>query len=116
MLGALVALTLAGAVPAGATGGMCGAPEEPVLLVLVASPAEVAGAAEGLSRSPSLVRERDTVIFADGRAVTSDLAAVSRHLNTLGWAERRIEIAGAGASRRPPPTSTAPGKAKRRRG
>ncbi len=105
-------LALASASPALATGGMCGAPSEPVLLVLVATQQQVAGAAAGLSRARALVSENDTVIFADGRAVTSDLEAASRHLNAIGWAERRIEIAGAGTSTRPPP----PSHTKRRRG
>ncbi|MEN8161838.1 MAG: hypothetical protein ABFS41_17340 [Myxococcota bacterium] len=112
-LAAAFGLAFALATPALAAGGMCGAPDEPVFLVVVGSKQQVAGAAHGLSRAPALVNESDTVIFADGRAVTSDLAAASRHLNALGWAERRIEIAGAGASRRAPPAS--PSKSKRRR-
>jgi hypothetical protein len=52
------------------------------------------------------------VIYADGRAVTSDLAAASGHLNALGWAERPIEIAGAGTSTRIPPAAPS----QRRRG
>jgi hypothetical protein len=100
--------------PALAAGGMCGAPSEPVLLVLVERPQQVAGAAAGLSRAMPLVSESDTVIFADGRVVTSDLASASRHLNALGWAERRIEIAGAGASTRPPPASASQPKRRRR--
>lgn len=102
--------------PALAAGGMCEAPSEPVLLVLVAKSQQVAGAAAGLSRARPLVSEKDTIIFADGRVVTSDLASASRHLNTLGWAKRRIEIAGAGTSKRPPPASASHPKKKRRRG
>jgi len=95
---------------------MCGAPTTPVLLVLVPSPERVAPAAEGLSRSPALVRSRDTVVFADGRVVTSDLTAASAHLNTLGWAERPIEIAGAGTSRRASPQDPSQPQRRRRRG
>jgi hypothetical protein len=100
--------SLAGfAVSAGAqAGGMCGPSPEPVLLVLVASAPKVAPAAVGLSKAPRLVSTADTVIYADGRAVTSDLASISQHLNELGWASRPIEIAGAGTSTRLPPTST----------
>jgi hypothetical protein len=95
---------------------MCEAPSEPVFLVLVAKSQQVAKAAAGLSRATPLVSETDTVIFADGRAVTSDLESASRHLNALGWAKRRIEIAGAGTSTRPPPASASHSKKKRRRG
>lgn len=88
------------------TGGMCGPRNEPVLVVLVQTPQQVRPAADGLSRTRPLVSEADTVIFADGRAVTSNLASVSTHLNKLGWANRQIEIAGAGTSTRLPPAST----------
>ena len=60
----------------------------------------------GLSKTPALVSTADTVIYADGRAVTSDLGSVSQHLNELGWASRPIEIVGAGTSTRLPPAST----------
>jgi hypothetical protein len=100
--------------PALAEGGMCDAPSEPVLLVLVRGPQQVEGAAAGLSRARPLVSEKDTVIFAEGRVVTSDLESASRHLNTLGWAKRRIEIAGAGTSTRPPPASASSSKRRRR--
>jgi hypothetical protein len=108
------ALALALAVPSGAwaEAGMCGPPPAPVLLVLVESKARVPSAAAGLSRTRRLVDTADTVIYADGRAVTSDLAAASGHLNALGWAERPIEIAGAGTSTRIPPAAPS----QRRRG
>jgi hypothetical protein len=85
-------------------GGMCHAPD-PVLVVLVESAPKVGPAAAGLSRTPVLVEASDTVIYADGRAVTSDLAAISQHLNALGWAQRKIEIIGAGTSTRMPPAT-----------
>ena len=109
-----LSLSLWLAPPALAAGGMCDAPSEPVLLVLVEKPQQVAGAAAGLSRAKALVSESDTIVFADGRVVTSDLASASRHLNTLGWAKRRIEIAGAGTSTRPPPASASHSKRRRR--
>jgi hypothetical protein len=110
---------LCAALPAGAAdaqGGMCGPASEPVLLVLVDSPQQVRGAADGLSRARPLVNEADTVIFADGRAVTSSLAAVSTHLNALGWASRKIEIVGAGSMPRAPIASTSNERGGRRRG
>lgn len=95
---------------------MCGPEPGPVLVVVVESKARVPGAAAGLSPAPRLVDTADTVIYADGRAVTSDLAAVSAHLNKLGWAERPIEIAGAGTSRRPSPAPPGGSSSRRRRG
>ena len=86
--------------------GMCGAPTGPVLVVLVESAPKVAPAAAGLSKTRVLVNTADTVIYADGRAITSDLGSISEHLNKLGWATRPIEIVGAGTSTRRPPAST----------
>jgi hypothetical protein len=92
-----------------ADGQVCGPPLAPVLVVLVESKARVPDAAAGLSTTRRLVDTADTVIYADGRAVTSDLAAVSGHLNKLGWAKREIQIAGAGTSTRlPPPSASRP--------
>lgn len=113
LLSLVLALCATGAARA-ETPGMCGPPDGPVLLVLVESAAKVAPSAAGLSTTRRLVDTKDTVIYADGRAVTSDLAAISTHLNTLGWAHRQIEIAGAGTSTRLPPPSASKGK--RRRG
>lgn len=95
---------------------MCGPASEPVLLVLVESPQQVRAAADGISRARPLVNEADTVIFADGRAVTSNLASVSAHLNALGWASRKIEIVGAGSMPRGPIASAPGGRGGRRRG
>lgn len=94
----LVALGLVslGSARAEETGGICSAPEAPVFIVLVGSAPQVAAAANGLSPTRVLVNTADTVIYSDGRAVTSNLASVSQHLNALGWASRPIEIAGAG--------------------
>lgn len=87
--------------PAAETGGSCSASAQSVLLVLVPSGQHVASAAQGLSKTDTLVATRDTVIFADGRVVTSNLDSVSEHLNALGWAKRPIEIASAGARATP---------------
>jgi hypothetical protein len=106
MLSRAVLLAGLAAPPAAAeTRGMCGPPTEPVLVVLVESPQQVR-AATGVSRAQPLVNEADTVIFGDGRVVTSNLASASEHLNKLGWARRKIEIAGAGTSTRLPPAAT----------
>ncbi len=110
----LLCATLWAAAANAQTGGMCGPPDGPVLVVLVESSRQVKEKAGGISRTRVLVNEADTVIFADGRAVTSNLASVSQHLNALGWANRRIEIAGAG-SMPGAKVASAPG-ARRRRG
>ena len=101
-LGLLFAIVAVGPATAGTgdAGGMCDARNESVLLVLVQSPEQVRAAAAGLSKADMLVNESNTVIFTDARVVTSDLAAASEHLNRLGWATRKIEIAGAGTSTR----------------
>ena len=33
-----------------------------------------------------------TVVFADGRVVTSDVSKASDHINALGWGSRRIDV------------------------
>ncbi|RIL04777.1 MAG: hypothetical protein DCC71_12825 [Proteobacteria bacterium] len=48
--------------------------------------------AASLRDAPVAARDRGTVIFADGRVVTSDVDAATRQLNRLGWGTRRIEI------------------------
>jgi hypothetical protein len=106
---AALALLLLGPSAAWADGRMCGPPAGPVLIVIVESKARVPKAAAGLSSTRRLVDTADTVIYADGRAVTSDLASVSAHLNELGWAKREIQIASAG-TRLPPPD---PGRPRR---
>jgi hypothetical protein len=110
--GLLAALAAGGAA---AQGGMCGPANDPVLVVLVESPQQVRAAAEGISRARPLVSEADTVIFGDGRTVSSNLASLSAHLNRLGWATRKIEIVGAGSMPRGP-IASAPGRGGRRRG
>ena len=102
---AALALALLMAPAAWANGQMCGPPQGPVMVVIVPSKARVPGAAAGLSSTRRLVDTADTVIYADGRAVTADLGAISGHLNALGWAERQIEIVGAG-TRLPPAASS----------
>jgi hypothetical protein len=102
---ATLAFALLAASQAWADGQVCGPPPAPVLLVIVESKARVPKAASGLSSTRRLVDTADTVIYADGRAVTSDLVAVSGHLNKLGWAERPIQIAGAAGATHLPPAS-----------
>jgi hypothetical protein len=72
-----------------------------VAIVVVASPARVQQYAATVNGVPVLRREADTVIFADGRVVTANVGAVDRHLNALGWADRRIEILASFSKRSP---------------
>jgi hypothetical protein len=63
-----------------------------VSLVVLTSPARVAEFAASLPEVPILRRGPATVVFADGRVVTSDVEAAVEHLNALGWGHRNIEI------------------------
>ncbi|MDJ0786136.1 MAG: hypothetical protein QNK05_04970 [Myxococcota bacterium] len=95
--GAILATLLAFG-PAGALAGpQCEAPASgggggAVSLVVLASPEKVHTLARELPAVPVLRRGPATVVFADGRVVTSDVEAAGRHLNALGWAGRRIEV------------------------
>ena len=84
------------AVPAPAPAQQCdaGARSGPVTIVSVATARRVREYAATVRGSRVLRRDAQTVIFADGRVVTADLAGLSRHLNALGWAHRPIQIVG----------------------
>jgi hypothetical protein len=64
----------------------------PVSILIVASPESVASFAASVQNARALVHERGTVIFDDGRVVTSNVDAATTHLNALGWGARPIEI------------------------
>jgi hypothetical protein len=64
-------------------------------MIVVRNAAEVASSSDQWKSDPTLVREPRTVIFSDGRIVTSDVEATGSHLNELGWASRRIEFVAA---------------------
>ena len=71
------------------------------LIVLQSSSAvhELAGALRGTI----VARDDTTVLFADGRVISSDVGKVGDHLNTLGWAERPIRMVSSLPARRAPP-------------
>ena len=50
-----------------------------------------------------VVRERGIAIFDDGRVVTSDVDAATRHLNALGWAGRPMQVVASFPMRPKPP-------------
>jgi hypothetical protein len=45
-------------------------------------------------------RDAETVLFEDGRVVTSNVEALGGHLNALGWGQRSIAIVGSFSTRR----------------
>jgi len=64
------------------------------MIVVVPSPKKVESASELWKATPIVARDPETVVFADGRIVTSRLEATGDHLQTLGWTHRDIEIVG----------------------
>ncbi|MDJ0849435.1 MAG: hypothetical protein QNK04_13770 [Myxococcota bacterium] len=75
-------------------GAVCdvGGGSGPVSLILVASPQQVRDFAKA-TRGRIVRQGPDTVVFADGRIITSNAESATGHLNALGWASRRIEVA-----------------------
>jgi hypothetical protein len=74
--------------------GICDPDSSPVMIVVVESPRKVKSAAGLWKTTPVLAEDPETVVFADGRIVTSRLDATGEHLQSLGWAHRDIEIVG----------------------
>ena len=97
LVAAPVAATSGGTCDAGGPGGSGGS----VALVVLASAERVARYAATVEGVKVLRRDSDTVVFADGRVVTSDVAAAGRHLNALGWGSRRVEVVASFPSRAP---------------
>ena len=63
-----------------------------VSLVILSSPKKVHELAASIQGVQVLKRDAATVIFSDGRVVTSDVESASRHLNKLGWGKRSINV------------------------
>lgn len=63
-----------------------------VALLIVASPAKVREFAASVRDAAVLSADSTTVVFSDGRVVTSDVGRASEHLNQLGWGGRRIDV------------------------
>jgi len=72
--------------------GICDPDSSPVMIVVVESPGKVKSASALWKATPIVVEEADTVVFADGRIVTSRIEATGDHLQSLGWTHRQIEI------------------------
>jgi len=77
----------------------------PVALMILDSPARVRALAISLARGePVVAHDESTVVFRDGRVITADVEAASRHLNALGWSGRRIDVVASFAGSRARPT------------
>lgn len=80
--------------PAPGQVGICDPDSSPVMIVVVESPRKVKSAAGLWKTTPVVLQDSETVVFADGRIVTSSLDATGGHLQSLGWQHRDIEIVG----------------------
>jgi hypothetical protein len=72
-------------------GQTCEVPSGPVALVILASGTKVHQYARTLKGTVAR-RAAHTVIFHDGRVVTSDVEAAGRYLNAIGWGNRSIDV------------------------
>ncbi len=74
-------------------GQVCEVPSSsgPLSLIILASGSKVHAYAKTLKGTVAR-RDAETVIFHDGRVITSDIEAAGRHLNDLGWGGRRIDV------------------------
>ncbi len=90
--------------PASARAGeICEVPSAgPVALVVLASEAKVKAYAR-TQKGTVIRRDAKTVVFLDGRVITSDIEAAGRHLNALGWGARRIDVVASFAAPRARP-------------
>jgi hypothetical protein len=66
----------------------------PVTVLIVNSERAVKSAAAQYAGEPILHRDAETVIFEDGRVITSKVEQVSHHLNELGWSGRELQLLG----------------------
>jgi hypothetical protein len=66
----------------------------PVAVLVVGSAGAVKSAAAQYAGLPILHRDAETVIFEDGRVITSNVEAVGDYLNELGWSGRELELLG----------------------
>ena len=64
------------------------------MIVVVESPGRVKSASALWKGTPIVVEKPETVVFADGRIVTSRIEAMGDQLQALGWTHRKIEIVG----------------------
>ena len=80
--------------PAAADGAVCDVSSYrgPVSLLILASPAQVHSFAATVRDAKIVRRDKQTVVFSDGRVVTADAEAAGEHLNDLGWGTRPINV------------------------
>jgi hypothetical protein len=74
--------------------GICEPGASPVMIVVVESPRKVQSASARWKETPVVVQKADTVVFSDGRIVTSQVEETGPLLQSLGWTHRPIEIVG----------------------
>ncbi len=76
-----------------AAGAVCESkPTGSVMLLILPTRQKVHDYAASLSHIPVVARDKTTVVFQDGRVVTSDVGRAGEHLNALGWATLRLEV------------------------
>lgn len=102
LFGVSVALVLAAA-PAVAN-EVCEPSSGPVSLVILSSPTQVYEYARATAHGvPVVAHGPATVVFQDGRVISSDVEAVGRHLNELGWSTRSVNVVASFAAQRARP-------------
>jgi hypothetical protein len=74
--------------------GICEPGASPVIIVVVESPRKVQSASALWKATPIVVQKAETVVFSDGRIVTSQIEETGPLLQSLGWTHRKIEIVG----------------------
>jgi len=74
----------------------------PVSLILLQSASAVHELA-GALRGRVITRDATTVVFADGRIISSDVGKVGDHMNALGWSARSIDMMASFPARRARP-------------
>jgi hypothetical protein len=90
---AALAWIASGAGPAAADGSCRLPPNLPVSLVILQNGQKVRELAASVRDARVVRRDANTVVFDDGRVITSDVSAAGDHLNALGWGDRRIDVA-----------------------
>jgi hypothetical protein len=104
MLALVTAAVLGVSPPAGARSpGICnpGDQQGGVSILVVATRQRVKQFAASVRDTRVVRRDAETVLFEDGRVVTSNVEALGPHLNALGWGQRKIAIVGSFSTRRP---------------
>ena len=93
VLALALAALVAPSAPA-AEGEICdpGAPTGPVSLLILATPSKVQNFAKTVKGTRVVRRDAKTVVFEDGRVVTSDVGGASAHIEALGWNKRSIDV------------------------